>query len=109
MGVDDARRVLEVRLNELRARAGHIGADLTTPQSQDSEDAAVEREADESLIGQERLIAQEIAEVQAALDRIAAGTFGDCTACGAAIAPARLAAMPEAALCISCASGAAHG
>jgi RNA polymerase-binding transcription factor DksA len=50
-----------------------------------------------------RQLLQRIAEVDAALTRVAAGTYGVCTACGEAIAPGRLRARPAAALCIACA------
>jgi len=42
--------------------------------------------------------------VEAALARITAGTYGTCIRCEMKINAARLAAMPEAALCASCAS-----
>jgi RNA polymerase-binding transcription factor DksA len=41
--------------------------------------------------------------VKRALARIADGTYGECVRCGGDIAPARLEARPEAALCIDCA------
>ena len=44
----------------------------------------------------------EIATVDAALQRIADGTYGECVDCGAAIAEARLQAAPEANRCIAC-------
>jgi DnaK suppressor protein len=40
--------------------------------------------------------------VDEALARIAAGTFGACVRCGAAIQPERLEALPWAARCIDC-------
>jgi DnaK suppressor protein len=40
--------------------------------------------------------------VDEALARIAAGTFGACVRCGAAIGPERLEALPWAARCIDC-------
>lgn len=40
--------------------------------------------------------------VGAALARIAAGTYGECTDCGARITAARLHATPEAARCVHC-------
>ena len=50
------------------------------------------------------LIAREIASVKRALTRIENGTYGQCVRCGAEIAPKRLDARPEAALCFECAS-----
>ena len=45
---------------------------------------------------------QELAAVDAALQRIEAGTFGQCLDCAAAIPVARLQVAPEALRCISC-------
>ena len=44
----------------------------------------------------------EIAAVDAALQRIADGSYGDCVDCGARITETRLRAAPEAARCIHC-------
>lgn len=45
-----------------------------------------------------------IAQITAALNRIAQGTYGQCTRCGGQIAPARLEVLPHAAACIECQS-----
>ena len=44
-----------------------------------------------------------LAEIDAALARIEAGTYGTCTNCGNQIAVGRLEAQPWASLCIDCA------
>jgi DnaK suppressor protein len=44
----------------------------------------------------------ELGAIDAALARIAAGGYGECTDCGTTIAPARLHASPEAPRCIHC-------
>lgn len=44
----------------------------------------------------------ELRDIDAAERRIAAGTFGICEQCGEEIAPARLAASPAAARCMTC-------
>ncbi len=44
----------------------------------------------------------ELGEIDAALERIQSGTYGQCTDCGAIIAPARLNAYPTAKRCIDC-------
>jgi RNA polymerase-binding transcription factor DksA len=43
-----------------------------------------------------------IDEIDAALDRIAAGTYGSCVRCGTAIPAERLEFRPYAAGCVSC-------
>ncbi len=44
-----------------------------------------------------------LAEVDAALERFAAGTYGVCTVCGRPIPAERLDARPAAATCVGCA------
>jgi RNA polymerase-binding transcription factor DksA len=48
----------------------------------------------------------ELADVDRALDRVAAGTYGTCARCGLPIGADRLAARPTAELCIACARAA---
>ena len=45
-----------------------------------------------------------LAELDQALARLAAGSYGSCERCGQPIAPARLAARPAARTCIACAA-----
>ena len=97
---------LEEQLEELEARQSRIAEDLAEPLNADSGEQAVEMEDDASLEGQGALIAKEIASVKRALARIEDGTYGECVRCGEDIAPARLEARPEAALCIDCARAA---
>ncbi len=61
-------------------------------------------EDDASLQAQNQLAVQEINAIEEALQRIALGTYGTCVSCGNAIAAQRLEALPEAALCRTCAS-----
>ena len=44
----------------------------------------------------------ELGDIEAALERIDAGTYGQCTDCGVSISPARLNAYPTAKRCIDC-------
>lgn len=48
---------------------------------------------------------QQLAEVEQALERLAAGIYGECTQCGKPVRPERLIVMPAAALCIQCQQG----
>lgn len=98
-----AKARLESQLAELLARAGHIAEDLAEPLSADSGEQAVEKESEAALEGQGILVASEIASVKRALARIEDGSYGECVRCGEDVAPARLDARPEAALCIDCA------
>ena len=47
-------------------------------------------------------VARELAEVDAALSRIAAGSYGACSSCGGPLGLQRLRAMPEARFCLGC-------
>lgn len=47
-----------------------------------------------------------VAEIDAALSRVDAGTYGICESCGNSIPEARLEVLPEATLCVSCKTGA---
>ena len=46
--------------------------------------------------------ARELAEIDQALQRIEAGTYGQCLRCGDTIGPQRLHAVPEARSCMAC-------
>lgn len=101
-----AKTRLQAQLAELEARQGRIAQDLAEPPDRDWNEQAIEREDDDALEGQGALVAREIASVKRALGRIEDGTYGECVRCGEPIAPARLEARPEAALCIHCARSA---
>lgn len=60
---------------------------------------ATEREIEFALGERETA---ELAAIDAALGRIEAGSYGQCTDCGVSIPAARLQASPEAPRCIAC-------
>ena len=98
------RAGLEEKLSELLERHAHLDRELVQPLDPDHDDRAVEMEDDASLQAQNQLVVQEINAIEDALQRIALGTYGTCVKCGNAIAAQRLEALPEAALCRTCAS-----
>lgn len=59
----------------------------------------LDREVDESLGENAEVIVREIDD---ALSRIDAGTYGTCIRCGQPIPDERLAAVPYAVLCVAC-------
>ena len=67
----------------------------------DSSQVTAERAEAEAL---GKSLQDTLAEVDAALGKLDAGTFGQCERCGQEIAPARLEAKPAARFCINCAS-----
>lgn len=67
----------------------------------DGSTVAFERSQVDSMLQQTR---QHLVEIDAAMERVAAGTYGTCESCGRQISQARLEARPVARLCIACAS-----
>ena len=59
----------------------------------------------EKELGLAQSLEARIAQVEHALQRIEAGTYGECESCGKPIPKARLDALPEATLCIECKAG----
>ena len=49
-----------------------------------------------------KLVRDQLAEVEHALDKFDQGSYGLCDVCGQPIEPARLEALPHANLCLSC-------
>lgn len=96
-------RRLRGRLQELNKRLSDVETELDQPANADSEDRSSEREGDEVLESLGQVGLAEIRMIEAALDRIAAGTFGECVACGEPISEQRLEAVPHAARCRKCA------
>lgn len=94
---------LEARLADLKGRLAGIEAELDSHQTADWEDLATEREGDEVLEGMGLSGQQEIRQIEAALQRIAAGEYGFCAKCGAEIGAARLDVLPFTPFCRTCA------
>ncbi|HLH24704.1 MAG TPA: TraR/DksA C4-type zinc finger protein [Chloroflexota bacterium] len=71
----------------------------------DTSDMTFQRELDLTV---RNIAEQRVAEVEEALARQRAGTYGICASCGQPIDPERLRARPEATLCIACAREKEH-
>ena len=100
------RRQTEQRLRALTSDYdGVVAASLDTnaDDEHDPEGATIafERSQVAALVRQAR---ERLAEVDAADERLTAGTYGRCEECGHPITAARLEARPEARTCIGCAS-----
>src|SRR5437588_4320526 len=65
-------------------------------------DEASETSEQETMLTLQHSAERTLAEVNAALGRIQAGTYGICANCGKQISPARLEARPFSTLCIDC-------
>jgi DnaK suppressor protein len=89
------------RVKDQLARLGNGDAVDFDENFADSGQVTAERGEVEALSGQLRETLQEIEDALAKFD---AGTYGECESCHQQIPEARLEAMPAARLCISCAS-----
>jgi DnaK suppressor protein len=93
---------------ELKAEADQLAAEREPGDVQFDEESGeggttnIDRERDLALSMQAQV---EVEEVDAALAKIEAGTYGICERCGQVIPKARLKAIPQARLCIACKSG----
>ena len=98
----DPRATLEAERDRLRADLAQ-GVVAPGPMTYGSQAAAATQvfEQQRDLALRERN-EQHLAQVEAALARLDAGTYGGCTNCGRPIAPERLEAIPWAAFCIDC-------
>lgn len=99
-----AKSKLLARLKELDGRLHGIEAELDKPHSKDWDEMAVEREGDEVLEGLGEAGQQEIARIQAALQRLREGIYGECVRCGGRISPERLEVLPDTPFCKTCAA-----
>jgi DnaK suppressor protein len=60
-------------------------------------------------IGVGQSLESTLARTERALRKLDEDTYGTCDACGQAIAPARLAAMPDSVMCLTCAAAERRG
>lgn len=95
------------RLMQLRAefeqRVATIHAHARNPLEADSSEQAAQLGNVAVVSALEAEASAEIAAIDAALERLAAGTYGTCVTCGDAISVARLEARPASAECLDCA------
>lgn len=90
---------LQRQIAEIEAR--YSGEEKTDQRDDEGEPETVtyERERDLSLLDNSQDL---LDQVERALEKIQAGTYGKCANCGKSIEAARLKALPHASLCISC-------
>lgn len=95
------------RLTEVRDAASRLSTSAaeTTERELSSADQHPAEQATETLereldLGVLQSVEAELLEVQAALERLDAGTYGNCEVCSKPIAEGRLEAMPAARYCV---------
>lgn len=109
--LNDERATALARLESLReefARLVDDAADANADDEHDIEGTSVPFERDQ-VHEMLRQAAARVEEVDQALERLDAGTYGTCEVCGQPIGAERLAARPSARACIRCASHGARG
>jgi len=97
---DDLRSDLAGDVAILATELESKGED-TSP-SQHPADVASDLYTREELVTDELELANQIDEIEDALDRIAKDQYGLCVECGRGIPAERIAAIPQAARCIDC-------
>jgi RNA polymerase-binding transcription factor DksA len=95
---------LRARLAALTSDIDGLEADRRAPLDADFSEQATELAGQDAIGGIEDNKVAEVAAIHAALARIADGSYGVCSNCGADIPAARMAAMPTATACIKCAA-----
>ena len=99
-------KTLVARRTELRKRLGMelegLGTSKHSSPSGDAADAAFDASGEEIASTLAELEAKELAQIERALRRLKAGTYGKCEACASKIPVARLDALPYSTLCIKC-------
>lgn len=94
---------LKARRKELLGDLAEIEDALDDEAPKDWEDRATERQGDEVLEAMGNHDLAELRQIDAALDRAKAGTFGTCVKCGGEISEERLDVVPATPFCKACA------
>jgi DnaK suppressor protein len=104
---DDIRRRLEERRDLMRERVDELAKPPELGEAQGFGkrigDGTVEAIARLTEIGVGTSLEEALARTERALAKLNEGTYGRCDACGGEIARARLEAMPDSVLCVTCA------
>jgi DnaK suppressor protein len=103
----EIRSRLLARQRELSERRGRLSADRrreVEPLSADAPDRAIQQENDEVVDSITTAVETESLAITGALKRLEDGRYGICATCGAEISPTRLATVPYADQCQSCAA-----
>lgn len=98
------RDALETRRSEILSRLAKIDTDLGRSKPADSAERATDAENDEVLEEFGHVGSDELKAIDAALQRMADGTFGICVKCGREISAERLDLIPYTPFCKSCAA-----
>ena len=90
------------KLEQLRVRGQPLAERREGSPFGKREEEADEASELEKRLALEKRLGESLNEVAHALQKYEAGTYGLCDSCGQAIEQARLEALPQASLCLSC-------
>jgi DnaK suppressor protein len=96
------RKRLVEELEQLRASGHPAGERREGSPFGKREEEATETHELEKRLALENRTRDQMANVEHALSKFEEGTYGFCDVCGQPIDPARLEALPQASLCLSC-------
>src|SRR3954469_7245281 len=111
--MDDTRDSLLSRIEQARSEVATLEADLLSLfEAAQSSNADDEHDPEGQTIAYERAqltavlesARRQVTELQKALQRLDAGTYGVCESCGNPIPAERLEVRPTARMCVACAS-----
>lgn len=106
--LEQERSVYEAQAASLKEQADQMAQEMEPgdiqfdDESGEGATANIDRERDLALSAQARAA---VDEIDHAIAKIGAGTYGRCEGCGHPIPKARLKALPHARLCVACKSG----
>ncbi|HET7489111.1 MAG TPA: TraR/DksA C4-type zinc finger protein [Acidimicrobiales bacterium] len=106
--LEEERATYETQAADLKAQADQMAQEMEPGDIQFDDEsgeggtANIDRERDLALSAQARAA---VDEIDHAIAKIGAGTYGICEGCGQPIPKARLKALPQARLCVGCKSG----
>ena len=99
--LENDRKRLTEQLEQLRASRPTDSRREGSPFGKREEEATETAELENRMALEKRIIDQ-LAGIDNALDKFEQGSYGICEICGKTIDPARLEALPQATLCMSC-------
>jgi RNA polymerase-binding transcription factor DksA len=99
--LDQRRAELLAKIDSHKVHRSDGATHLRTHRDETDDDAMVDA-MDTREIDDIARDTRELASVEAALQRMAGGRYGQCVECGAALTAERLEAVPDAAFCLPC-------
>lgn len=105
MNIEELKKQLIEMKTTIADRINKLEKDKTRsngPLEADSSEQAQSIQNDEVVDQLDDLERAELTKIDAALQRIEAGTYGTCTECGESIGEKRLKAVPFATICMNC-------